>query len=168
MQGHTDYAEQISERSASIAELEQSIEVRNGKIENYKVQLEAQMKEVKKIAEEKNETVASIVGAQHEKRIADTMSGISEDRTSEDLERMRQMRQKITASASVASEMAGIDDANTEAQFLDALGSGQAEADFGAAIFGPDENDAGIEAAKRQDASTNAPVNEPEVKLPEH
>ena len=165
MQAHKDFSSQLTERTQQFAEIEDSIEQRQVKVDNYKTQLEGLMREVKKVAEEKSEAVADVISAQQEEQIAKMMSGIAEDKTGEQLQRMRDLRHKATAKASVASEMAGIDDARSEAAFIEALEVSDAQGEFSEAIFGPAEKPKQVDS--QQPETINFYKTAEKVQLPE-
>lgn len=54
---------------------------------------------------EKHETVAHIITAKEEPELADSVYGISQDRRSEELPEMRDMRQKAKMGSSVSREI---------------------------------------------------------------
>ena len=72
-------------------------------------------------------------------QIADMMSGLANDTTSEDLEEMRDMRKKARARAGMASEMAGLDTKREEEDLLAELEAGAANDEFAALMEFQDE-----------------------------
>jgi len=52
-------------------------------------------------------------------KIADMFTGISEDRTTQELERMREVRTRAKAGARISTELAGMDAKKSENEFLE-------------------------------------------------
>ena len=92
------------------------------------------MRDLEKIKQEKHSTVAELITAKEEKEIADMISGISQDRTSEELQELRDIRDQAKATARVSREMAGTDVARSEAEFLDYATKHAADNEFDALI----------------------------------
>jgi hypothetical protein len=92
------------------------------------------MRELEKIKEEKHDAVADILSATEEKQIADMVNGISNDKTSEELQRLRDMRQKASANARVSRELAGMDAQRAESEFLEYAQKSAADDEFDALI----------------------------------
>jgi hypothetical protein len=84
------------------------------------------------------------------------VNGISNDKTAADLQRLREMRQKASASARVSREVAGLDSKRAESEFMEY--AQQAASD--------DEFDALIGLSKDKDQTANdSPVRD--TKIPE-
>ena len=97
-------------------------------------QIQSQMRDLEKLAEEKHDAVATILSAKEEQQIADLMSGVSEDRTGEELRELRELREKASAKARVSRELAGLDTKQAENEFMDYAASSQADDEFDALI----------------------------------
>ncbi len=114
-----DFSSTLSEKEDRCRELEQEInEIAKG-IAGHKTQLEGLLRDLDKLRHEKHEAVADLITAKEEKEIADLISGISKDRTSEELQELRDIRHRARATARVSREMAGTDTARSEAEFLE-------------------------------------------------
>ena len=114
-----DFSSTLSEKEDRCRELEQEInEIAKG-IAGHKTQLEGLLRDLDKLRHEKHEAVADLITAKEEKEIADLISGISKDRTSEELQELRDIRHQARATARVSREMAGTDTARSEAEFLE-------------------------------------------------
>ncbi len=72
--------------------------------------------------------------AKEEKEISDMLSGISEDRTSEELQDLRDLRDEAKATARVSREMAGVDTKRTEEEFLQYATASETDTEFDALI----------------------------------
>jgi chromosome segregation ATPase len=149
-----DFSSTLAEKQQRANELEEDMKQLVTNVTNHKNQIQNLMRELEKLKEEKNDAVADILSAKEEKQIADMVNGISNDRTSADLQRLREMRQKASASARVSREMAGLDAKRAETEFLEY--AQQATSD--------DEFDALIGLSKDQKAS-EAPARD--TKIPE-
>ena len=91
-------------------------------------------RELEKLKEEKHDAVADVLSAREEKQIADMVNGISNDKTAADLQRLREMRQKASASARVSREMAGLDAKRAETEFLEYAQQATSDDEFDALI----------------------------------
>jgi len=149
-----DFSSTLSEKQKRAQELEDDIKTLSANVNSHKSQIQSLMRELEKLKDEKHDAVADMLSAKEEKQIADMVNGISNDRTSADLQRLREMRQKASASARVSREMAGLDAKRAETEFLEY--AQQATSD--------DEFDALIGLSKDQKAS-DAPARD--TKIPE-
>lgn len=129
-----DFSSTLAEKTARAAELESDVEQLMENINRHKLQIQSQMRELEKLAEEKHDAVASILSAREEQQIADLMTGLSQDRTSEELRELRELRQKASAKARVSRELAGLDTKQAEAEFMDYATSTAADNEFDALI----------------------------------
>jgi len=114
--------------------LEQDIETIQKSVAGHKVQLESLLREHEKIKQEKHETVADMITAKEERELSDMITGISEDRTSQELEEMRELRHKAKATARVSRELAGTDAKRSEQEFLAYAEKSSADTEFDALI----------------------------------
>jgi hypothetical protein len=62
------------------------------------------------------------------------VNGISNDKTAADLQRLREMRQKASASARVSREVAGLDAKRAETEFMEYAQQAVADDEFDALI----------------------------------
>ena len=62
------------------------------------------------------------------------LSGISKDRTNEELQELRELRDHAKATARVSREMAGVDTQRSEAEFLEYAAASEADDEFDALI----------------------------------
>jgi chromosome segregation ATPase len=113
-----DFRSTLEEKEARCAELEADIRQLQETVAGHKLQLEGIMRELEKIKQEKHETVADLITSKEEKEISDMISGIADDRTSRELEELRQLRAEAKAGARVSREMSGMDHKRTEEEFL--------------------------------------------------
>ena len=89
--------------------MENDIEGLVKNVKGHKTQLESLLRELEKIKEEKHATVADLMTAKEEREIADMITGISNDRTAEELQDLREIRDQAKATARVSRELAGTD-----------------------------------------------------------
>ena len=129
-----DFSSTLSEKQSRVEELEGDIEQLMDNVNRHKLQIQTQLRELEKLGEEKHDAVASILSAKEEQQIADLMTGISEDRTSEELRELRELRQKASAKARVSRELAGLDTKQAEAEFMDFASTSEANDEFDALI----------------------------------
>jgi hypothetical protein len=78
--------------------------------------------------------VADIITAKQEKDIADMLTGIAQDGTSQELQNLRQLRQEVKAEARISKELAGTDTKAQEAEFLEYARSSQNNVEFDSLI----------------------------------
>jgi chromosome segregation ATPase len=114
-----DFSTTLKEKYDRIAELEGDIAQLQGNLGNHKVQMQQLLRDLEKLKEEAAATVADVITAKEEEEIGNILAGISEDRTSKELQEMRDLRQEQKAKARVSRELAGTDTKRQEAEFLD-------------------------------------------------
>jgi flagellar biosynthesis chaperone FliJ len=142
-----DFTSTLAEKRSRADELEGDLAELVKNVEGHKVNIQSQMRDLEKLAEEKHDTVASVLSASEERQIADIMTGLAEDRTSEELRELRELRGKAGAQARMSRELAGLDTKRAEEEFLD----------FAQASEANDEFDQLIGLAGREDAQANVP-----------
>lgn len=113
-----DFNAKVEEKQHRIAELESDVRTLDESIASHKLQLEQMLREVEKLREEQSTAVAEIITAKEEQQLNDMLAGISKDRTSRELEEMRQLRSELKARARVSKELAGTDTKAQEAEFI--------------------------------------------------
>ena len=114
-----DFNSTLEEKTARITELETDIGAYEKNIKDHKIQLQELLRELDRLRSEATDAVAEVITAKEEKEISDMISGISEDRTSKELQQMRDLRAEMRAEARVSRELAGTDTARSEAEFLE-------------------------------------------------
>ena len=129
-----DFSSTLAEKYAHIEELEGSVGDYRKRIAEHKVQLQSLLREVDGLRAEQADAVADIITAKEEKEIADTLAGIAEDGTGEELQRMRQLRQEVKAEARISKELAGTDTRAQEAEFLEFARTSETSSEFDALI----------------------------------
>jgi hypothetical protein len=151
-----DFSSTLAEKLTRVEELENDLEELMKNVNGHKINIQTQMRDLEKLGEEKHDAVASVLSATEEKQIADIMTGLAEDRTSEELRELRELRQKAGAQARMSREMAGLDTKRAEEEFLD----------FAQASEANDEFDALIGLAGKEDRETTSEDAE-QTKIPE-
>ncbi len=129
-----DFSSTLTEKQARIDELESDIADYGNRIKEHKVQLQQLVREIEKIKAESSDAVADIITAKQEKEIADAFSGIAEDGTEKELQRMRELRQELKAEARISTELAGTDTRAQEAEFLEYARKSSANNEFEALV----------------------------------
>ncbi len=136
---YNDFSSTLTEKQERIDELESDVQDYKKTVGEHKVQLQQLLREVEKIRSEAADTVAEVISAKQEKEIADTIAGIAEDGTAEELQSLRQMRQEVRAEARISKEMAGTDTKAQEAEFLEYARTTESTSEFDALIGLADE-----------------------------
>ena len=113
-----DFSTTLAEKEQRVGELEGDIGTLSGSINNHKIQIQGVLRDFEKIKEEKHDAVADVISAREEQEIADMVSGLSEDRTAEELAELRDLRREVKAKARMSREMAGLDAKRDEEEFL--------------------------------------------------
>ncbi len=114
-----DFSSTLDSKQERATELDQEIQELSNNVESHKVQLEQLLRDLESVNREKHTTVAEVITAKEENEIADMLSGINNDRTSEELQGLRDLRDRAKASARISRELAGTDLARSEAEFLE-------------------------------------------------
>lgn len=129
-----DFSSTLAEKQARIDELEKDVEDYGKRIGDHKIQLQSLLREIDKLKAEQADAVADIITSKEEKELAETIAGIAKDGTSEELQRMRDLRQQVKAEARVSKEMAGVDTRSQEAEFVEFARRNQNDSEFDALI----------------------------------
>ena len=139
---YSDFTSTLTEKQDRIAELETDITDYGKRIDEHKVQLQHLLRDIENIKVEAADAVADVITAKQEKDISDALSGIAEDGTAEELQRMRQLRQELKAEAKISKELSGIESQAQEAEFLEYARSSSADSEFGSLVGLAAETDA--------------------------
>jgi len=129
-----DFSSTLVEKQDRITELEQDIGEYRKNISDHKVQLQQLLRDVEKVKSEAADTVADVITSKQEKELAETLAGIAQDGTAEELQGLRDMRQELKAEAKVTRELAGTDTKAQEAEFLEYARQSQSSSEFDALI----------------------------------
>ena len=125
-----DFTSTLREKEGHVAELEADVGEISKTVAGHKIQLQSLLRDVEKIRQEANATVADVITAREEEEINSMLVGIGEDRSSRELQEMRDLRQQSKAKARIAREMAGTDTAAMENEFLEYARTGVATDEF--------------------------------------
>ena len=155
---YKDFSSTLAEKQSRIEELEADIGDYGKRIGDHKVQLQSLLRELDKLRAEQVDAVAEVITSREEKELADTLSGIAQDGTAEELQRLRQLRQEVKAEARISRELAGTDTRAQEAEFMEFARSSQSDSEFDTLI--------GLAASVEKPASAQ-PVQEKPAALPE-
>jgi chromosome segregation ATPase len=143
-----DFSSTLAEKQQRATEIDEDLKQLVKNVNGHKTQIQTLMRELDKIREEKHDAVADVLSATEEKQIADMVNGISNDKTSEELQRLRDMRQKASANARVSRELAGMDSQRAESEFLEYAQKTAADDEFDALIGLAQEKKASEPAAQ--------------------
>ncbi len=149
-----DFSSTLNEKQQRASEIDEDLKQLVANVSGHKTQIQSLMRELEKLKEEKHDAVADVLSASEEKQIADMMTGLSNDRTSEELRELREMRQKASANARISRELAGMDTQRAEAEFLEYAQTSEADDEFDALI--------GLSQQESED-----PVPQQDAKIPE-
>lgn len=144
---YNEFNSTLAEKQARITELESDVSGYSKTIADHKVQLQSLLREIEKLKSEASDAVADMITAQQEKDIADTLSGIAQDGTAEELQNLRNLRSEVKAEARVSKELAGTDTKAQEAEFLDYAAKSSASDEFDALLGLSEEAEAAPPAA---------------------
>lgn len=147
---YRDFTSTLNEKQERIADLEREIEDYAGRIGSHKVQLQSLTREIDKLRVEAADAVADIITAKEEQDVADILTGLAEDRTSEELQRMRDLRREVKAEARISKELAGTDTRAVEAEFLEFARDRVAVDEFDALVGLAAEKEAGVPETTRE------------------
>ncbi|MFK7734531.1 MAG: PspA/IM30 family protein [Pirellulaceae bacterium] len=146
-----DFSSTLSEKQQRANELDDDLKGLVANVTGHKTQIQALLRELEKLKEEKHDAVADVLSATEEKEIADMMTGLSNDRTSEELRELREMRSKANANARISRELAGMDNSRAEAEFLEYAQTSDADDEFDA-LIGLSESESPATEQNQQDA----------------
>ncbi len=146
-----DFSHTIEEKSGHVTELEGDVTEIGSNIKNHKIQLQELLRDIDKLKDEASATVADMITAKEEESIANIIAGISEDRTSKELQEMRDLRIEGKAKARISREMAGTDTKQQEAEFLEYARANASTDEFDKLIGLADEADTESASAEDQE-----------------
>ncbi len=129
-----DFSSTLEEKESRAIELESDLEMLIKNVSGHQTQIQSLMRDLEKLKEEKHEAVADVLSSREEEQIADMMTGLSNDRSSEELRELRELRHKAGAKARVSRELAGLDTKRAEADFLEYAQEHAADNEFDALI----------------------------------
>lgn len=147
---YNDFSSTLMEKQAHIVELETDVKTYSDKIKDHKIQLQHLVREIDTLKAEAADAVAEIITAKQEKEIADAFSGIAEDGTEKELQRMRELRQEVKAEARISREMAGTDTRAQEAEFMEYARSSVANDEFDSLVGLAAKTDSAAKEEKTQ------------------
>ena len=136
-----DFTSTAAEKRGHIDDLERDLKEITDSVAGHKIQLQQLLRDLEKVKGEASATVADVITAREEEEINGMIAGISQDRTSRELQEMRELRSEGKAKARVARELAGTDTARQESEFLDYARKGVATDEFDQLIGLADEKD---------------------------
>ncbi len=131
---YNDFSSTLKEKQERLEEHESDAAEYRKTIGEHKVQLQALLRELEQVKAESAETVADVITAKQEKDIADTLAGIAQDGTAEELQQLREMRQELRAEAKISKEISGTEAKNQEAEFLEYARQTEATNEFDALL----------------------------------
>jgi phage shock protein A len=157
---YNDFSSTLLEKQARIDEHETDIKTYSDKIKDHKIQLQHLVREIETLKAEAADAVAEIITAKQEKEIADAFSGIAEDGSEKELQRMRELRQEVKAEARISREMAGTDTRAQEAEFMEYARSTVANDEFDSLVGLAAKTDSAAKEDKSQSAEKKSSLPE--------
>ena len=146
-----DFSSTLTEKRRRAEELDEDMKQLVANVGGHKTQIQSLMRDLEKLKEEKHDAVADVLSATEEKQIADMMTGLSSDRTHEELRELREMRSKAHANARISRELAGLDSAKMENEFMEYAKNSDADDEFDA-LIGLSTKESSEPAQKQSDA----------------
>lgn len=125
-----DFSSTLAEKRKNLAEMQSDLEAVTKNINQHKVSAKSLLYEVDKIKQEKVDAIGKIIAAKQDIETSNMASGISKDRSSKELQELRELVNETTAHAKVSREMAGIEQANIESDFASYAENSVADAEF--------------------------------------
>jgi chromosome segregation ATPase len=129
-----DFSSTLAEKRKRAEELDEDLKQLVANVGGHKTQIQSLMRDLEKLKEEKHDAVAEVLSSREEKQIADMMTGLANDRTSEELRELREMRSKARAGSRISRDLAGMDASRMEADFLEYARASEADDEFDALI----------------------------------
>lgn len=109
MQEYKDYASTVEQREQRVNDLNNSLKQISQSISQHKLGLEQLQRDLESLKVEKAEAVAEMISSKEEEKLASVISGMSEDSSDQELEKLRDVRAEQRAGAEISRELAGMD-----------------------------------------------------------
>ena len=116
--GFKDAASTMQSKKDEANRLHGELEEHAKQITGYEVTLQGMVRDLGKIKEQKDSTVADVEIAKQERDANDILAGISKSKSGDTLQRLEDMRRRITSEAKISQKLAGIDAKQSEDEFL--------------------------------------------------
>lgn len=156
LSAYSDFSSTLAEKEERVKELEGDVANQGKTIGDHKVQLQALLRDVEKLRSEASEALADIITSKQEKELADTINGISQEGSAQELTELRELRQRIRAEASISKQLAGTDARAQEAEFLEFARSSAGSTEFDS-LIGLVEADTSIDKDQSAEQQTSLP-----------
>jgi predicted nucleic acid-binding Zn-ribbon protein len=125
-----NFSTTLEEKNKRIASLEKDLEDAKKEIDRHEVQLQTLAREIEKLQQEADQTIADMASAREMKDINDALSGIAADGTADMLRSLRERRNRASAEAKISSKLAGTDTKVQEEEFLRYAQTSKAKSEF--------------------------------------
>ena len=136
-----DFTSTLAEKEARVAELEDDVRGYDKRVQEHKLQIQSLLRDLEKLAEEREDAVADVISAKEEAEVADMLTGLSQDGSAAELASLRDIRARAKAEAQISKELAGTDTRMQEEEFLDFARQAGAEDEFDALIDFAEDTD---------------------------
>lgn len=141
---YSDAKSTCDSKKEQITSIENEISTSKSNIEKHKIELQRIQKDIENLSQEKIDAIADVKASEFNESIANTLSGINNDKTDEKLAVLRAARNNAKAKAAIAREMAGTDYGSLEEELasLGEISEGAAEFDklLAADTVAPEKN----------------------------
>lgn len=124
---YKDATSTLTEVESRIAEKEADLKERRTQVGIYETELQQMQRAVKKLQEEKQETLADTAIAKQSEAISSVLAGIAHDTSDQDLQSVRAARDRAKARSTLTGRLVGADANVAEAQYLDLAGKSEAD-----------------------------------------
>jgi myosin heavy subunit len=138
-----DASSTLTEVEGRIAEKESDLAERRKQVGIYETELQNMQRGVKKLQEEKAETIADTTIAKQSDAIQSVLAGIAQDTADQDLASVRSARDRVKARATLTGRLVGADANVAESQYLDLAGQSSADKELDSLLDWGDEEKTG-------------------------
>jgi chromosome segregation ATPase len=125
-----DFSSTLVAKEQEAQTLTEEIEEAEAQLADYKAQLDSMVRDLKKIDQEKHETIADVEISRQQQEANDLIAGISRNNSAEERLRLQEMRNRLKAEAKISRELAGVNADRAEQEFLDYAITSEASSEF--------------------------------------
>ena len=114
-----DFMSTAEAKTEEAEQLADEIDENDKQLADYEAQLHEMVRELKQIDQEKSSTIADVTIAKQQAEANDLIAGISRSSSTEERQRLQDMRQRLKAEAKISAKLAGADADRAEKEFLE-------------------------------------------------
>ena len=145
---YKDAKSTLSEIQSRVSEKEADLKERRTQIGIYEKELQNMQRAVKKLSEEKSETLADTAIAKQSEAIQGVLAGITGDTTDQDLDKVRGARDRAKSRATLTGRLVGADAAHAESEYLELANQTAVDKDLDTILDWGDEESPAAEPLK--------------------